>query len=479
MKKNYAKVAIICLLFGNAVLLNAQVTIGSGLPPAKGALLQLKTQAPDSENVTSTQGGLLMPRVRLNDLNALTPFVANTDPDLAQLKISNTGLLVYNLTENESFVRGLYIWNGEKWIDEEETDVFAGVRSGLHLSEKAVNLGGTLLWNTEINQAGNDMRFTTGAGGEWRINESDVIVFGNNNVAIGTDNVPENTRFVVGGNTNIDDALTVTNTTHLQQSTVFRAPFRYNYDGGNHAGLFLQAKDDYGTAVWALPVIGEMAVVQGAATGGSIHPSFAFATNASSSGVNQFPAASQHIYLPPGRWLVMFTMIMRPATASASSHQKAWITLGFSRRLSAHNATTGTIVRAAHDRFRDRYNTSWPAYIEAVLNRNFSFSNTSGIVVIDNTADWQGHLPADEREFANNSFANRIIGSTGNQTFENFTQAHADQGRPAFSRFDFTVINNTVGRRPEGHISWNWPTNIAFQLSNNASENVIVAIRLD
>ena len=471
MKVNYVKAAIICLLFGNTVLLNAQVTIGSGLPPAKGALLHLKTQAPDSENATSARGGLLTPRVRLNDLNALTPFIANTDPDLAQLKISHAGLLVYNLTENESFVRGLYIWDGEKWIGEGETEAFAGVRSGLHLSENAVNLGGTLLWNTEIDQAGNDMIFTTGAGGEWRINESDVIVFGNNSAAIGTDYVPENIRFVVGGNTNIDDALTVTDITHLQQSTVFRAPFRYNYDGGNHAGLFLQARDDYGTAVWALPVIGEMAVLQGNA-GGTGSTNFGFpstaGSNAHAAGTNLFAAnANQHIYLPPGRWLVMFTVVLRGATTAAG--QKCWVTLGFSRR----NNQTGT-ERQAHDMFRDRNNDSWPAYIETVLNRTFTFNNVSGSIVIDNSAAWGGTHPVTGETFPNASFFNR----TDAGVWQAYTQTHANQGRTAFSRFDLTFIRNTVGLRPSGNASWNW-TSGDVQLHNAASENVIVAIRLD
>jgi hypothetical protein len=91
----------------------SQVTIGSLLKPAKGALLDLKTQLPDAGNVTSTSGGLLLPRVELNKTSdfSLIPNITSAQ------KKDYTGLLVYNLKIDEklSLEKGVYQWSGEEW----------------------------------------------------------------------------------------------------------------------------------------------------------------------------------------------------------------------------------------------------------------------------------------------------------------------------------------------------------------------------
>lgn len=99
----------------------AQVTIGSGKEPVKGALLQLKDKEPTStSNVTSTTGGLALPRVELVDVTTLQPFIKTTDTEWqtanqAETKRKHTGLTVFNIKENTTFQKGIYVWDGNKW----------------------------------------------------------------------------------------------------------------------------------------------------------------------------------------------------------------------------------------------------------------------------------------------------------------------------------------------------------------------------
>ncbi|MDR0428080.1 MAG: hypothetical protein LBH12_05705, partial [Dysgonamonadaceae bacterium] len=51
----------------------AQVTIGASIEPNKGAFLDLKQRDPDTNNTTSDKG-LLLPRVQLTDLTKLYPM---------------------------------------------------------------------------------------------------------------------------------------------------------------------------------------------------------------------------------------------------------------------------------------------------------------------------------------------------------------------------------------------------------------------
>jgi hypothetical protein len=89
--------------------ISAQVSIGSDLAPAKGALLDIKQQA---GNITATSGGLLLPRVGLTTINSLAPLINNpTTTDNSDHK----GLTVYNVTSNATFKPGIYVWDGAKW----------------------------------------------------------------------------------------------------------------------------------------------------------------------------------------------------------------------------------------------------------------------------------------------------------------------------------------------------------------------------
>lgn len=105
--------------------------MGSDNPPVKGAILEIKTQDADSNNVTSTLDGLGLSHVQLVNKTTLEPFIKTTDTEWATgsvqdaTKKSHVGLTVYNLTYNLSstsitdpdlrFRQGIYVWDGNRW----------------------------------------------------------------------------------------------------------------------------------------------------------------------------------------------------------------------------------------------------------------------------------------------------------------------------------------------------------------------------
>lgn len=93
----------------------AQVTIGLGEKPARAALLDLKTEEPNSNNATSDKGGLLLPRVELEELISLRPFIP--DEELSTEAKKHVGLTVYNITPVplQNIEKGIYVWDGIRW----------------------------------------------------------------------------------------------------------------------------------------------------------------------------------------------------------------------------------------------------------------------------------------------------------------------------------------------------------------------------
>lgn len=98
-----------------------QVTVGSDVEPAKAALLDIKSQTADaSTNVTSTKGGLGLPRVSLVSLTTLQPFIGTGDAEWnatnqAATKTAHAGLTVYNLNTAAPFRKDIYVWDGAQW----------------------------------------------------------------------------------------------------------------------------------------------------------------------------------------------------------------------------------------------------------------------------------------------------------------------------------------------------------------------------
>ncbi|WP_108823637.1 FISUMP domain-containing protein [Dysgonomonas sp. Marseille-P4361] len=108
--RNLALVIYILL----ATAIHAQVTIGSGQEPNKGALLDLKEEG-------DTKRGLGMPRVELTKLRPTTPTeLAASIGGTGEWGLDeHTALIVYNTKGNHcatpEIYEGLYVFDGEKW----------------------------------------------------------------------------------------------------------------------------------------------------------------------------------------------------------------------------------------------------------------------------------------------------------------------------------------------------------------------------
>ncbi|WP_108821127.1 FISUMP domain-containing protein [Dysgonomonas sp. Marseille-P4361] len=85
---------------------HAQVTIGSGIEPNKGALLDLKEN--DKSEANSTKG-LGLPRVQLTTIYTLEDIDPGLDVD------KHIGLTIYVPEEFENSCPGVYVWTGTEW----------------------------------------------------------------------------------------------------------------------------------------------------------------------------------------------------------------------------------------------------------------------------------------------------------------------------------------------------------------------------
>jgi hypothetical protein len=94
-----------------------QVTIGSGNPPAKGALLDMKENESATGGMTSTKG-IIFPRVNLSSLTSLEPLLSSADATDATQKTTHRGVIVYNIAVSASanLTEGLYCWDGTRWL---------------------------------------------------------------------------------------------------------------------------------------------------------------------------------------------------------------------------------------------------------------------------------------------------------------------------------------------------------------------------
>jgi hypothetical protein len=117
----------------------AQVTIGINEEPAEGALLQLKDIANAASGDKNAEKGLLMPRISLISHTTLEPLVRNASKKEEK---ECTGLIVYNLTENDYLKKGIVVWNGSEWKNiknnERTKSVDVEVMKRLYKSQKPV-----------------------------------------------------------------------------------------------------------------------------------------------------------------------------------------------------------------------------------------------------------------------------------------------------------------------------------------------------
>lgn len=121
MKKKLLKINTLCAFLVASLTISGQVTFGSGIRPVEGALLQLKEQdVPNGE--ANASRGLGFPRVTLVKEDMLFPMFDDNGSNgyIGATKASedkhHIGLLVFNISEISPFCKGLYSWNGEKWL---------------------------------------------------------------------------------------------------------------------------------------------------------------------------------------------------------------------------------------------------------------------------------------------------------------------------------------------------------------------------
>ena len=130
-------ILILMLLAAMCGAAYGQVTIGAGLEPVKGALLDLKEE--DSNGDVTATKGMMLPRVKLAEPDKLYPMFEKTpgsgtpngdyDTDVKKRAqdAQHTGLWVYNLTQCDSkFARGVYTWTGTEWIQLTKNPVLTG-----------------------------------------------------------------------------------------------------------------------------------------------------------------------------------------------------------------------------------------------------------------------------------------------------------------------------------------------------------------
>ena len=174
--------AIVSITYG-------QVTVGSGIEPTSGALLDIKEHEPDSNNVTA-KGGLLLPRVLITEKTDLNNAINTTVSDTN--KSSLAGLHVYNVG-NEDISAGPKIWNGSAWIGFLNDDFEISASNGLTTLDNNIKLGGKLLSPTVISatELGNNLEFNSSIAG------SNLLVTGNAKLGIGT-SAPQQTVDIDG-----------------------------------------------------------------------------------------------------------------------------------------------------------------------------------------------------------------------------------------------------------------------------------------
>ncbi len=121
----FKTVLFMVFIFGITLPIHAQVTIGSGIEPERGAALELKERITTSTDNSTSDRGMLFPRVKLTDRENLFPMFEpdgsggykigtkpfnKTDEDRKHM-----GLTVYNINSPIALEDGLYIWNGLNW----------------------------------------------------------------------------------------------------------------------------------------------------------------------------------------------------------------------------------------------------------------------------------------------------------------------------------------------------------------------------
>lgn len=142
---------LISFFFITSAKTNAQVTIGSGIEPNKGALLVIKERNPTnpSTNNSTADKGVLYPRVNLIDNNNLFPMfeddgndgykIGNVAYSKSEEDKKHVGLIVYNVNASSVFHQGLHIWDGREWRKIDNSPVIQPEISSLLCKSKTMS----------------------------------------------------------------------------------------------------------------------------------------------------------------------------------------------------------------------------------------------------------------------------------------------------------------------------------------------------
>jgi uncharacterized protein (TIGR02145 family) len=186
MESKTTKTKLFVLLLGlYSLTMQAQVTIGSDIAPARATLLELKARqeagtvssVSDDKNITSGlgDGGFLLPRVKLVNISTLEPFIPATDADFTantnSLKEKLAGLMVYNITNNgagTTLYPAVYTWNGAVWITSQANEAVSSI----------VNQPAKFTFYEQGNETVVSLNFTVDGLGTWTYQWYQVI--GNN-----------------------------------------------------------------------------------------------------------------------------------------------------------------------------------------------------------------------------------------------------------------------------------------------------------
>lgn len=315
MKQIYTYIALtICILCSTGTS-SAQVTVGSNGKPVSAGILDIKSQSPDEENITSQNGGIVMPRLKLKNINTLEPFIANDDSDINNQKRAHIGLMVYNLTQNGDFMEGLYVWNGSKWdavvtptTASESITAENGLRTSL--SGDYIQLGGSLDAHTSIIQSNNPMSFKTGTG-SFSINNTDFIV---KEGGTGIGKIPlSGNKLDVAGDTQINGNLTVTGETSLMSTQIQGVPLIYAPNTKRKKNKYLRALNDAGEASWQS--IGGLS-----SPDMEIFPTNKLIFNPRTVSTTVYQNTGLSVELGPGKWLINYSVrIVAPVVTTANT----------------------------------------------------------------------------------------------------------------------------------------------------------------
>lgn len=204
--KIYSKRIVIVLLSVVCFVLSSQsqVTIGSHVPPLKGALLDLK-ESNDLTGNANSKSGLMLARVALTDENNLFPMLSGTEQGYNALKPGYTGLTVYNVNTNSPFEKGIYVWDGTKWNSMKGSLQSSSItaKNGLSTPDgKTVELGGYLEENTSINLNDYILNFNSNQGRIGiDVSDPEAILDIENNQANGDPLILKNVKNVSDANT--------------------------------------------------------------------------------------------------------------------------------------------------------------------------------------------------------------------------------------------------------------------------------------